>query len=79
MSKPVFITFRDTLLDVNDISYARVCHSRTYFDDDNPWTMTISFKGANDYLWFHFETLEKAQEAHQYFRQLVTDALTEMR
>lgn len=77
MSNPIFITFKDTLINVEDISWAGVSSERTFYDDDKPWSMTINYRGVGKFTVFNFETQIEAQNSYQYFKQLVTDALME--
>lgn len=78
MSKPVFIIFKDTLINVEDISWAKIDLVMTYYDPDKPWTMTINFRGSDQTRWFFFETQAEVKDAYQRLQHLVMDALRRM-
>ncbi len=78
MSKPVFIMFQDTLINVEAISWSRVRPEKAFYDPDKPWSMTINFRGAGEFTVYNFETYKEAVGAYQYLQQLVTNALMEM-
>ena len=64
MSKPVFIIFKHTLINVEDISWAQVRPEKTFYDSDKPWSMTINFRGVGEFTVFNFETQKEAQDAY---------------
>lgn len=74
MSTPVFITFEDSLIEVNEIACERVQTTTTY-ELDLAWEIVIYLKSGS-YTTYRFETKIEAQNAHAYFRQLVTEAIT---
>ncbi len=75
MSTPVFITFKDSLINVNDIACAKVCSNLTY-DNDLAWEIVIYFNTGSTYTTYKFDTKTEAQNAHKFLQQLVREALT---
>ena len=76
MSKPLFIVFKNTTINVADISRAQVRSDLSY--NDLGWELIVHFRGVDEFRRFSFETQKEAQEAYKDFNGLILDSLTEI-